>query len=715
MTDGKDTCVRLPGGCNRKAWNLPADCPPVFPAEIRTVSFCDPIPLVPTRFERKPIVVDMPDLQFNVDCSCIDINATVHEDVSSGGSYATWSVSDGGDCCAGRYDLDIHIPDFDIPCVPVVTMGVDVRSGCNVTVIPDSDNTKNREGDPVPGSECDKDFNFGFSINVPCLLSNIDIGIEGGSHVTVTEGGDTPSPEDCSNDCAFDYHATIDIDPVHCADISLDVVEGSEKFEIETEDNSTSDTDAMDEDCSYKFHLKVPTLSCATIEAEPPDKEDTGFDISVEPGENDNPWDSSNDGGCEYKIKLKVPCLPCPTFPDEETKPESGDFSIKIEPSGDEPTGECGRDVESGCDFRIKFKVPTMSVSCPEIKIETEKEKSDGFDILVNDSKEEEQKPEPESDEPCKYDFKIKLKVPEWADKPIECPTIKFDGNTEVTEHAKKWDIQIEEDEQDDPEYPNCDFNFKIKLSVPDIKATCPTIEFEEAEVQEDSEEWNLEFKDVGPSSSDDCEFKFKPILYVPKIIGPAGPEGPTGMPGIDGPTGPQGPTGLPGLNGPTGPSGLPGLNGPTGPDGPEGPTGPDGHEGPTGPCGPTGHDGPTGPQGPTGLRGFDGPTGLEGPTGPKGLDGKHGLDGPTGPDGHEGPTGPSGLQGFEGPTGEDGPTGPVGPTGPKGDCGCEEWQRIDVLVGVSCGDDGGVYGVKESIYVCVRGPMLNNNHNNAS
>ena len=47
-----EECIEPIGGCNRKAWVLPDGCPPVFPAEIRTVSFCKPPELVPTDFDR---------------------------------------------------------------------------------------------------------------------------------------------------------------------------------------------------------------------------------------------------------------------------------------------------------------------------------------------------------------------------------------------------------------------------------------------------------------------------------------------------------------------------------------------------------------------------------------------------------------------------------------------------------------------------------------
>jgi hypothetical protein len=155
-------------------------------------------------------------------------------------------------------------------------------------------------------------------------------------------------------------------------------------------------------------------------------------------------------------------------------------------------------------------------------------------------------------------------------------------------------------------------------------------------------------------------------IYYGP--MGERGPQGSTGVQGIQGVTGPTGATGVQGIQGVTGPTGatgvqgIQGVTGPTGATGVQGITGPTGATGPQGITGPTGATGPTGIQGPSGLRGSTGPIGITGPTGatgPTGIQGPTGATGPTGPIGITGPTGATGPTGITGPTGATGPAGP--------------------------------------------------------
>lgn len=97
-------------------------------------------------------------------------------------------------------------------------------------------------------------------------------------------------------------------------------------------------------------------------------------------------------------------------------------------------------------------------------------------------------------------------------------------------------------------------------------------------------------------------------------IVGPQGPAGPQGAPGVAGPQGPQGNPGVAGPAGPQGPQGDPGVAGPSGPQGPQGDPG---VAGPAGPQGPAGATGPAGPTGATGPAGATGPVGPQGPAGP--------------------------------------------------------------------------------------------------
>ena len=131
--------------------------------------------------------------------------------------------------------------------------------------------------------------------------------------------------------------------------------------------------------------------------------------------------------------------------------------------------------------------------------------------------------------------------------------------------------------------------------------------------------------------------------------VGPTGPVGPDGAPGITGPQGHAGQPGLPGLQGPPGQDGLPGLQGPPGQPGLPGLQGPPGQDGLPGLQGPPGQDGLQGAQGEAGnigLPGLQGPPGELGPTGQKGdcVPGPTGTCGPQGPTGMQGPQGPIAL-----------------------------------------------------------------------
>ncbi len=86
------------------------------------------------------------------------------------------------------------------------------------------------------------------------------------------------------------------------------------------------------------------------------------------------------------------------------------------------------------------------------------------------------------------------------------------------------------------------------------------------------------------------CESQYRPIencrvKYC--LVGPPGPMGPQGIPGVAGPAGAAGPEGA---AGPAGPQGIAGPQGLTGPEGPIGPAGPQGIQGPIGPQGPAGN-----------------------------------------------------------------------------------------------------------------------------
>lgn len=101
-------------------------------------------------------------------------------------------------------------------------------------------------------------------------------------------------------------------------------------------------------------------------------------------------------------------------------------------------------------------------------------------------------------------------------------------------------------------------------------------------------------------------------------------------------------------------------------------------YRGPAGPQGPQGIPGPIGPEGPIGKTGPQGPQGDKGETGPQGPAGKDGAKGDTGAQGPQGPKGDTGLAGKDG---EQGPKGDIGPAGQDGYTpirGVDYWTEAD-------------------------------------
>ena len=95
-------------------------------------------------------------------------------------------------------------------------------------------------------------------------------------------------------------------------------------------------------------------------------------------------------------------------------------------------------------------------------------------------------------------------------------------------------------------------------------------------------------------------------IEWIASLIGPVGPAGTQGVPGIAGPAGPPGVQGQPGIAGAPGPPGSIGPAGPAGIQGEPGIAGPPGSAGPAGEPGQPGVAGPPGPPGAPGANGSD-------------------------------------------------------------------------------------------------------------
>ena len=174
--------------------------------------------------------------------------------------------------------------------------------------------------------------------------------------------------------------------------------------------------------------------------------------------------------------------------------------------------------------------------------------------------------------------------------------------------------------------------------------------------------------------------------------IGPQGPKGDQGAPGVQGATGADGPQGV---------KGDTGAQGPIGADGPQGAPGAKGDPGAPGSTGADGAQGPAGPQGPQGLQGDTGADGAPGADGPQGLQGDPGA---TGADGAQGPAGPQGLKGD---TGADGLQGIQGDKGDKGDTGAAGADGVSFIDPATLNGDGKTLATQLSVvqnYVTLSG-----------
>jgi len=139
----------------------------------------------------------------------------------------------------------------------------------------------------------------------------------------------------------------------------------------------------------------------------------------------------------------------------------------------------------------------------------------------------------------------------------------------------------------------------------------------------------------------------------------------------LHGATGPQGATGVQGIDGASGYVGSDGATGIQGIDGATGPTGATGATGIQGASGSTGLTGATGPQGIGGATGPEGVQGIQGVEGASGITGASGVQGNIGATGEQGIQGASGTQGASGSTGLTGATG-LGATGLTGATGTQ-------------------------------------------
>lgn len=173
------------GECNRKAFEMPSGCPPVEKPPIVDVQACELPSLVPTDFEKHPLVVDLPSIPINVSCSCIDIEThmTLADDRHTP-NYVSFHQAEGvNDCCMGIYALDLQL---NIPTCSSSPPKITGQGSRGITV---SGKGHARADEPCM-------FDLDMDITVPCPLEGITVG--DGKGIAKIEKGPPPSFADCS-------------------------------------------------------------------------------------------------------------------------------------------------------------------------------------------------------------------------------------------------------------------------------------------------------------------------------------------------------------------------------------------------------------------------------------------------------------------------------------------------------------------------------------
>ena len=173
------------GECNRKAFEMPSGCPPVEKPPIVDVQACELPPLVPTDFEKHPLVVDLPSIPINVSCSCIDIEThmTLADDRHTP-NYVSFHQAEGvNDCCMGIYALDLQL---NIPTCSSSPPKITGQGSRGITV--------SGEGHARADEPCM--FDLDMDITVPCPLEGITIG--DGKGIAKIEKGPPPSFANCN-------------------------------------------------------------------------------------------------------------------------------------------------------------------------------------------------------------------------------------------------------------------------------------------------------------------------------------------------------------------------------------------------------------------------------------------------------------------------------------------------------------------------------------
>lgn len=173
------------GECNRKAFEMPSGCPPVEKPPIVDVQACELPPLVPTEFERHPLVVDLPSIPINVGCGCIDVEThmSVSDDRHTKNKIKFHQADGATDCCAGLYALDLQL---NIPTCSTDPPNITGQGSRGITV----------SGKGIPRADEPCMFDLDMDITVPCPLEGITIG--DGKGIAKIEKGPPPSFANCN-------------------------------------------------------------------------------------------------------------------------------------------------------------------------------------------------------------------------------------------------------------------------------------------------------------------------------------------------------------------------------------------------------------------------------------------------------------------------------------------------------------------------------------
>lgn len=324
------------GECNRKAFEMPSGCPPVAKPEIVDIQICKPPPVIPTDFERHPLIVDMPVVPMDVSCSCISVETHLNIDETGRSPQGmSFRQADGVyDCCAGIYALDL---DLNIPTCGGSPPKITGQGSRGITV---SGNGVGRPGEPCM-------FDLNMNIDVPCPLSDITVGA--GKGIAKIE-----KQEDQAN-CKLSFDVNV---PCPLPGITF-IVTGQASGSIVTGGSIAADgnNSTVDSGGDGGGRIGGNTVIASSLSAGRSARGASGGGASGGGDASGGGGGGGGGGDCKLELRLNVPCqLPGVTF----LVKGQASGGIKSASTASGPAGDCKTELEINvpCQLpKIRYKV----------------------------------------------------------------------------------------------------------------------------------------------------------------------------------------------------------------------------------------------------------------------------------------------------------------------------------------------------------------------